>query len=87
MTEAEKFLDYFEIVNASGEAEVEELEGVLDGFIKVTIRDNDNHICLSKIFDPKEADSVKFGGDVLADLSYKNMRKEFDQYNHKFYCY
>ena len=82
MTEVEKFLDYFEVVNASGEAEVEELK---DGFIKVTIRDNDNHICLSKIFDPKEADSVKFGGDVLADLNYKNMRKEFDQYNNRFY--
>ena len=85
MTEVEKFLDYFEVVNASGEAEVKEMKGVLDGFIKVTIRDNYTNLCLSRIFDPKEADIVKCGGDVLADLNYKNMRKEFDQYNHKFY--
>ena len=80
MTEVEKFLDFFEVVNASGEAEVKELKGVLDGFIKVTIRDDYNQICLSKIFDSKEADRVKFGGDVLAYRLYNNMRKEFNQY-------
>ena len=86
MTEVEKFLDYFEVVNASGEAEVKEINsGVFDGFIKVTIRDKYTNLCLSKIFDPKEADRVKCGGDVLADLNYKDMRKEFDQYNNRFY--
>ena len=82
MTEVEKFLDYFEVVNASGEAEVEELKDVLDGFIKVTIRDENTNLCLSKIFDPKEADRVKCGGDVLANLYFKDMRKEF--YNRKY---
>lgn len=80
MTEIEKFLDYFEVVNASGEAEVKEMKGVFEGFIKVTIRDKDTNLCLSKIFNSKEAGNVKFGGDVLADLYYKKMLREFSRY-------